>query len=246
MLVYTLAGQDNLAAVSVVQAVLFVLATLELYVLAVLVLRQGWVALHLGLLVGTNLSLLSYIKPLMSEALALWLLVSLALAVALFIYTLHVRFLWLMTVITLVLFLTRPEWIYLPLPLFGYLLLLAARYGGVRRVLSHVLLSLILLYTILGNYAYINTVQNGFPGVTIATNILAFGKVLQYDMQDEAPPQYRAARQLVDGYLARSIKDPYYIRDHELALSRDVALMVIRDITSPSRRCYCWWSGAHC
>src|SRR5205823_7296367 len=136
-------------------------------------------------------------------------------------YTLHVRFLWLMTVITLVLFLTRPEWIYLPLPLFGYLLLLAARYGGVRRVLSHVLLSLILLYTILGNYAYINTVQNGFPGVTIATNILAFGKVLQYDMQDEAPPQYRTARQLVDGYLARGIKDPYYIRDHELALSRD-------------------------
>src|SRR5439155_25513078 len=92
--VYALAGQDNLAAVSVVQALLFVLATLELYVLAVLVLRRGWVALLLDLLVGTNLSLLSYVKPLMSEALALWLLVSLALAVALFIYTLHVRFLW--------------------------------------------------------------------------------------------------------------------------------------------------------
>ncbi len=221
VLVYTLAGQGNLAAVSVVQAVLFVLATLELYVLAVLVLRRGWVALLIGLLVGTNLTLLSYVKPLMSEALALWLLVSLALAVALFVYTRRVRFLWLMTVIILVLFLTRPEWIYLPLPLFAYLLLVAWKYGVVRRVLPHALASVILLYAVLGNYIYINAFTNGFVGVTSAQNLLAFGKVLQYDMQDEAPPQYEATRQLVDSYVARGIKDPYYILAHESALSRD-------------------------
>src|SRR5205085_5692406 len=108
--VYVFPGQDNLAAVSVVQAVLFVLATLELYVLAVLLLRRGWMALLLGLLVGTNLLLLSYVKPLLSEALALWLFVSLALAVAFFISTRRVRFLWLVTALTLVLFLTRAEW----------------------------------------------------------------------------------------------------------------------------------------
>jgi hypothetical protein len=221
VLVYALAGQDNLAAVSMVQAILFVLATLELYILAALVLRRGWVALFLGLLVGTNLLLLSHVKPLLSEAPALWLLVSLALAVALFVSTRQVRFLWLVTALTLVLFLTRAEWIYVPLPLFGYLLLVARQRGIVRRVLPHVLISLFLLYAVLGDYIYINATQNGFVGVVTAQNRNAFGKVLQYDMQDEAPPQYAAISRRVDSYVAQGIKDPYYILAHEPGLTRN-------------------------
>src|SRR6266702_5148133 len=116
---YTLTSQGNMVAVSVVQAILFVLATLELYILAVLLLRRAWIAFLIGLLVGTNLTLLSYVKPIMSEALALWLLVSLALAVVYFLHTLQVRIPWLVTLCTLLLLMTRPEWSYLPEPLVG-------------------------------------------------------------------------------------------------------------------------------
>jgi len=221
VLVYALAGQGNLAAVSSVQAILFVLATLELYILAALVLRRSWAALLLGLLLGTNLTLLSFVKPLMSEAMALWLLVSLALAVALFVYTLHMRFLWLATAFTLALLLTRAEWIYLPLPLFGALLLIAWQQGVARRVLPHVLASVVLLYAVLGNYVYINATQNHVAGVVAAQNLNAFGKVLQYDMQDEAPPQYALISRRVDSYIARGIKNHYYILNHEPLLAHN-------------------------
>src|SRR3989440_9352274 len=102
--------QGNLAAVSELQVMLFVLATLELYVLAALVLRRAWIAFLISLLVGINIPLLSYVKPIMSEAMALWLTVSLALAVVVFLQTLRARTLWLVTACMLLLFLTRPEW----------------------------------------------------------------------------------------------------------------------------------------
>jgi len=101
--------------VSVAQAILFILATLELYVLALFVLRYAWMALLVCLLVGTNLALLSYVKPIMSEALALWLLISLALAIVIFLRTLRIPLLWVVALSTLLLFMTRPEWIYLPI-----------------------------------------------------------------------------------------------------------------------------------
>lgn len=226
VLVYTLTSQGNMVAVSVVQAILFVLATLELYILAVLLLRRAWIAFLIGLLVGTNLTLLSYVKPIMSEALALWLLVSLALAVVYFLHTLQVRILWLVTLCTLLLFMTRPEWIYLPVPLFGYLLLVAASRGAFRRLLPHALLSLVVLYSILGGYIYINATQNHFPGLTWIENINALGKVLQYNMQNEAPPQYTAIRHILDIYVARGNRDPYPILAHQPSLSHNYAAPV--------------------
>jgi hypothetical protein len=219
VLVFALIGRDNMVAVSIAQAVLFVLATLELYVLAVLVLRRGWAAFFIGLLVGTNLILLSFVKPLISEALAIWLFISLALAVVLFVYTLRVCLLWWVTVFTLALFLTRAEWIYVPVPLFGYLLIVAARHGVARKLLPHILGAVVLLYAVLGNYIYINAMANNFAGVTDIQNMNTLGKVLQYRMQDEAASQYAAISRTLDAYLARGITDPWYIRDHELALA---------------------------
>src|SRR5438105_2170261 len=111
ILVYAFMGQGNLEAVSAVQAVLYVLATLEIFVLVYLVFQRAWVAFFIGLLVGANIPVLSYVKPIMSEALALWLLVSLTLTVIIFVSTLRVRTLWLVTAWTFLLFLTRPAWV---------------------------------------------------------------------------------------------------------------------------------------
>ena len=84
---YALTGQGNVAAVSVVQGMLFILSVLEFYILSLLILRRAWIAFLLSLLVGTDIVLLSYVKPIMSEGVALWLLVTLALAVTLFYFT---------------------------------------------------------------------------------------------------------------------------------------------------------------
>jgi hypothetical protein len=225
VLVYTLMSQGNLAVVSEVQALLFVLATLELYVLTALVLRRAWVAFLISVLVGANIPLLSYVKPIMSEAMALWLTVSLALAVIVFLYTLRARTLWLVTVCTLLLFLTRPEWIYLPVPLFAYLLLVAAWRGLARRLLLHALLSLVLLYSVLGGYIYINAAQNHFAGLTWIENINELGKILQYHMQNEAPPQYAGISRTLDTYINKGILDPYVVLEHNPSLSdNDAAL----------------------
>jgi hypothetical protein len=225
VLVYTLVGQGNLAAVSAVQAILFVLATLELYVLAVLLFRRAWVAFLISLLVGANLTLLSYIKPIMPEAIALWLLMTLALAVVFFLSALRARALWLVTTVTLLLIMTRPEWMYLPLLLFAYLLLIAAWRGVVLRLLPHALISLVLLYSFLGGYISINAIQNHFPGVTWIQNINALGKVLQYDMQDEAPPRYAAVRYTLDSYVKKGVIDPYAILTQQPSLSSNYAAL---------------------
>ena len=49
VLVYTLLGEGNLGAVSLAQAILFVMAMLEIYILCILVLRRTWIALLVGL-----------------------------------------------------------------------------------------------------------------------------------------------------------------------------------------------------
>src|SRR5260221_11750364 len=60
LLVYALAGKCNLLAVRITQAVLFFLANLEVYILAVLFFPLAWVAFLICLLVVTNLVPLSY------------------------------------------------------------------------------------------------------------------------------------------------------------------------------------------
>lgn len=223
--VYTLAGQGNLGAVSIAQAILFVLATLEIYILSALVLRRAWIAFLISLLVSLNIPLLSYVKPIMSEALALWLLVSLALACIYFLSTLQIRTLWPVTACMLLLFMTRPEWIFLPVPLFTYLLLVAWWRGKARRLLFHMLASILLLYSFLGGYIYINATQNHFVGLTWIENINALGKVLQYHMQNEAPPQYAHISKILDKYVASGVKDPYVVLAGEPSLVRNDAAL---------------------
>jgi len=225
VLIYMLKGQGNLAAVSEAQALLFILATLEIYVLAALILRRAWGAFLIGVLVGINIPLLSYIKPIMSEALGLWLLTSLALAMIVFLKTFRLSVFWLMTVCILLLFLTRPEWIFLPVILFAYLLLIAAWRGAFGRLLPHALISLALCYGVLGGYAFVNAKQDNFPGVTWIENINELGKVLQYRMQDEAPPQYANVSHILHRYVSEGIVDPYTILAEQPTLVRDDAAL---------------------
>jgi hypothetical protein len=221
-LVFVLAGQGNLIAVSIANSMLFIFATLEIYVITLFVFQRGWVAFVIGLLVGTNLVLLSFVKSIGAEALALWLLVSLALAAVLFVQTLRIRYLWLVTACTLGLFLTRAEWIYLPLPLFACLMFVATRQNSApRRLLLHALVSLVLLYAVLAGYIFINATQYHFVGVTDIQNINAWGKVLQYDMQNEAPVEYASIAQISNTFQTHDDSNPYDLLSRYPELKRN-------------------------
>jgi len=214
VLVFTLAGQGNLMAISIANGILFILATLEIYVIALLVLQRRWVAFLLGLLVGTNVVLLSFVKPIGSEALALWLVVTLALVAVLFARTLRIRYLWLVMACMLTLILTRLEWSYLPVPLFAYLVLVATRQGStLRRPLLHALASVFLIYAVLGGYIFINATQNHFVGISDIQNINELGKVIQYNMQNEVPPQYATIAQTTNTFRSRGDINPYDLLD---------------------------------
>ena len=172
-------------------------------------------------LVGTNLVLLSYVKPIMSEGLALWLLTLLTLAVVYFISTRRVRAFWIAAACFLPLIFTRPEWVYLPVPLFAYLLLVAVRRSVDRRIFRHALVALALIYAIVGCYIGINALANHYAGLTAIENLNLVGKVLQYNMQNEAPPQYAHISSELDFYVARVDRDPYHVLPYIPSLLRD-------------------------
>lgn len=233
-LIFTLRGRQDFAALSVVQGGMFVLATLEVYVLAALILRRRWIAFGMGLLVGTNIYLLKYIKPIISDGLALWLVITLALAAVIFTQFPRARTLWLVAILTLALFMTRPEWIYVPVPLVGSLLLVAARHGVLHRLLPHAVAAVAILYLVLGVYVYRNTVDHGYMGVTRVQSVNLLGKVLQYRMQDEAPRQYAAVVDAADAYVARGEVGPWALmaavpalRAHDGALTGVYALAIV-------------------
>lgn len=214
VLFYRVQGGDNLSLISAVQGAFFVVATLEAYVLGLLLFRRPWVAFLIGALAGMDVSQLSFIKPILTESLALFEVMSLVLAVVFFIRRARALTLWIVIVLTLVLFMTRPEWIYLPVPLLAYLMLIAWRRGRLRSLLPHTLAGLVLLYAVLGSYIYVNATQNGLGGVTEIQNIQLVGKVMQYHMQNEAPPEYDSLAQTVNEYVSQGEYNPFAITDN--------------------------------
>ena len=234
-LLITLVGATHLAALSTVQAILFVVTTVQIYAILCMALRRAWLAALVAALVGANIHIISYVKPILSEALTLFLTTTLALAVTLCIRHMSARRLWVVAACMFALFMTRPEWVYLPIPLFGYLLLLAWRRGLLRRLAPQALLASVALYAVLGLYIHENSVQHHFAGITYVQNINLLGKVMQYGMHDEAPARYADVQQLVDRYMAKGDTDPWDVirtpyppiqRDH-YALAGDYALAII-------------------
>ena len=235
-LLFLATGRGNLDAISIAQGVLYVLATLELYASLCLVLRRAWVAAVIVAPIAINTHLLSYVRPILSEGLALFLLASLALALVLAVHWPRPLALWGVTLALLALFLTRPEWIYLPVPLFAVLLVLAWRRGQLRRLLPTVVLTLGVLCVTLGGYVVLNRVQNSCTCVTYISNVNLLGKVMQYRMEREAPPQYAAMTQLVSAHVARGDTDQWNViredypplhRDH-FALAGEYSTAIIR------------------
>jgi hypothetical protein len=220
VIVYFFAGQDNAMAVSIVQGILFVLTTLEFFLLVALLTHRSWPAFLFGLLVGTNLILLSYSKPIMTEGPSLWLLTTIMLLIAAYLYTSRLSFFWASTCFLLLLLFTRPEWEFLPILLCLYLLILLKK-PAMRRILPHLFAALLLIYLPIAAYILTNTLAGGFPGLTTVANMNIIGKVLQYHMQDEATVEDQPISRIFDKYTSHGERSPYYILGHEPQLSKN-------------------------
>ncbi len=210
LIIYKLTHQGNLMAVSITQGVLFVCATVELYILALLVMGQKWTAFFVGLLVGTNVILISYIKPIMTEGLSLWLLTTTLLMAVLFLQTLRYRFFWLTSLCLLFLMFTRPEWIFLPCLLFAYMLIKTRKKLARRTIILHTAGALLLIYGCIGAYIVANKVINGVASLSTVSDMNTIGKMIQYRMQDETPYNPYLSH-IFDRFIREGITSPYQI-----------------------------------
>lgn len=218
-IVFAIAGMNNNAAVSLVHAGLFLLAVLEIYACAYLVLGRASWACGIAVLVGANVALLSFVKPVLSEALSLWLITSLCLALMWCITRLRAWCVWAVTALLILLLLTRSEWSYAALPVLAYVFVIAARRGRARALLPHLVAGMLLCYGVVGGYIYVNAVNNDYAGISDIQNVNLLGKVMQYHMQDAAPPQYAPITHELDAFIAAGGTNPKIFIDEHADLS---------------------------
>lgn len=223
-LIYAIAGHGNLAAVSYVHALFFILTAVEVYLLARHIFRRPLLAFIVALLFGTNITLLGYCKAIMSEGLAALLLTSLALAIVSFVQTLRLKTLCLVTILLLLLIFTRPEWLLLPPFLFLFLFMFAIKCKGNHKLflfIGTMFVSLVIIYGSLGIYSEQNAVRNHYPGLTAVSSWNYIGKVLQYDMQDEVLPEQRVISRKLAACIVRIDRDPFHVLPCVPELSND-------------------------
>lgn len=221
LLITLIAGPDNLFAVSVVQGMLYILAVLECYLLAYLIFKRAWLAFVLSLLLATNVILISYSKILMTEGISLWLLITSILLAVRILQSGHWRLLKWLNLCLVLLFFTRPEWAAFPVLLYAYLLWMRCGRDKLRPLLMRLGLTLALLYTLLGGYVIGNLIINHYPGLTYVENMNLIGKVMQYQMQNEAPPQYEQLRRVIDDNVKHAHLTPYQLVARHPELGRD-------------------------
>lgn len=219
--IFLFTGKSNLVAADAAQQVLFVLSAVVVYALAYDVWRNTRYATIVGVLFATNFYFLSYVKPILSDGLALLLTVALALAIVAYIRRPSMSHVWFAACLLLALIMTRAEWYLLPVPLFAYLLLVTHQRGQLRALLPHALLAVLLIYAVIGLYIRLNAAVYGVNGLTEIEGLNLYGKVIQYQMQDEAPPQYADITRITDGYVQSKEYDPWFIYRHEPALGAD-------------------------
>ena len=91
------------------------------------------------------------------------------------------------------------------MPLFVWLLVVGGLQHGwrfLRQLLPHAAGAVLLLYVLVGVYILANGAVTGYRGLTESQNINLLGKVMQYHMQLEAPPQYAKQAQIVNSFVA--------------------------------------------
>jgi hypothetical protein len=212
-IVFLIFGDGDLRFVSVAQAGLYLIAAIEIYVIAYLIFRRVWIATAVALVASINTYQFSYAKGIIVEGFAMWTVVTLALAIVLFLRKPSVRLLWLVAGALMLALMTRTEWMYVAIPLFAFLLISTWGLGLGRRLAFHALVAAVVFYGALGLYVYANGPENGYGPFVVIPRIVGVGKVFQYRMQDAAPAKYDEWKGRIDAFLADDRPNPQGLRD---------------------------------
>jgi hypothetical protein len=177
-------GGPDLVAVVAVQVVLTVAAAYELYALVFRLTGRPAHACAVALLVGANSFVLNWEFNIRAETLAYWVLVTLALVVERQLRNPRLTTLIWLGVLLLFEILVRPIDIFLPAVLLGGLAIRAVWMGRWREQGLRVAAAMVLVYACTVGYIALNHAATGYAGLSDASNVNLFGKVIEYHLQD--------------------------------------------------------------
>lgn len=183
-MVFLVRGGRDLAAVVVAQMALTVTATYEIYALAVRLTKRPYVASAAALLVGGNLYVLDWEFSIRNETLSFWTLVTLFLVAERLLHGLRPATLaWFGTLLFFAV-MVRPFDLLLPAVMAGALALRGVWIGEWRAHMLRLGLVLLGVYGAILGYTQLNRAVTGYAGLSYASNVNLFGKVLEYRLQD--------------------------------------------------------------
>lgn len=197
-------------------------------------LDKRWIAFVIAVLMATDIYAAAYSKEILSESLALTVVTALVAVMVRFVVEPGPSTVWVIAALATITTFTRPEWVFLPLVLAAYFAIWSFRRPLERRTLLHGAAALVVCYLVVGGYIAGNAIFNGYAGTSEINNISLLGKVMQYNMQLEAPPGYRNEAQIIDGYVNGThlnvwhvvTENPAFAADH-YALSGEFGRAVI-------------------
>ncbi len=181
-LVFLLSGGEHLTVVAVVQSLLMILASVELYVLTYRMYAQRWTAVAVAAIAGLNVFATTWERVIMTEALSYWLMITLFLVLERYVRRGRTVALAWYSTLSVVAILTRPIFLLLPGMLLLCVALWAWRQHAFRQRWKQLSLSLVLIYAVVLGYVGANGLINGYFGISDASNIDIFARVLRYDM----------------------------------------------------------------
>lgn len=220
-LVFALRGKVDLHAAQDAQYALFVLSALEVYILTYRIWRRATLAALIGVLFGSNLYLLEYVKPILSDALAMCLSLALCLAIVYFIERPRPLRVWAVAVVLVALTMTRAEWYLAPIGIFPFLWLIAVRAKRGKRIAPHALLALLAVLGVVVLYMRENAAISGYNGLSVAENINLWAKVVQYHMTSQAPAKYAGIAAITQQGAKRFGDDVWNMYWHNPVLGTD-------------------------
>lgn len=205
----TLAHHASLRTVVLAQAALMVGAAVALYALVYLLSRNRLAAAAVAALAGINLYIVDWERIIRVEAISYVVAVALLLAFAWFVLDERRAALVTVVVLSVIAILIRPNDVYFPAVMLGLVGLRRFRLGTLRARWKDLALGLVAVYAVVGLYIVANGMTTGYAGLTDVTNMNAFGKVLEYHMQNETDdPRYARVRADANAYVVSAASQP--------------------------------------
>ena len=178
--IFIVTGGQHLEAVVLVQAALLVLAALEIYLLASRIGAPRWPAALIGVLLGLNPFVLATERLILTEALAYWLVVTLALTFERLLRRPRTATWTSFALLAVAAVLTRPNLIALPALLLLVLTLRSWRLHRLRLQGRALALTCGAIYAAILAYAAGNALTVHYFGLSYLTNETLFEKVYEY------------------------------------------------------------------